>query len=520
MHTCIHCSKIFNSYDALRRHSGKVHRQHASESYVLYSLNGNWPTCGCGCGERVNWSKGKFAGYLPGHRAKINNPMSGKIHSSITRHKMHLKRQERADPLYTTGTCKICNVVFKHLISKPKVYCSVKCCANDLELTQQKLEKRKLDSIAKYGVNYTWQRKDVYRKARLSALQNSYQKMQEKWKYRVNFLFTPDDYTGGKKNIYEFKCITCDTIFSGSLANGECPRCITCFPKTIHSSNQEREVVDFIKQNYLGTILENDRMILGGHELDIYLPDIKLAIEFDGIYWHSELAGKDKHYHLTKTQQCEEQGIHLLHIFESEWMNKQDIVKAILLDAMKINTSVLYARKLKIKEVSIANARAFLNTNHLQGFVPATYYYGLYNNEELVSIMSFSLARYTKSSEWEIMRFSSIIGTTIVGGASRLFMHFVKTHTPTSIITYADRRYFTGDLYKTLGFVFEQTTAPSYYYFIKNGVELKNRVQFQKHKLSHILPKFNPLLTEWANMQINGYNRIWDCGQKRFRWSI
>lgn len=263
----------------------------------------------------------------------------------------------------------------------------------------------------------------------------------------------------------------------------------------------------------------NDRTLIYPYELDFYIPEHNIAIEYNGNYWHSELCGKNKNYHLNKTKMCKERGVQLIHILESEWLLKQDIIKSRLSNMFKKNKSI-YARKCQIVNVSKKTKKTFLNEHHLQGDVGSNINYGLMYNNELVATMTFGIPRFSKKYQYELLRFASKRGTNIVGGASRLMKHFICEHEPKNIITYGDLRYGTGNLYKFLGFDFLHNSSPNCHYF-KNSQSLKlySRIKFQKHKQQDLLEIFDPKLTAWKNMTNNDYNRIWDCGNSVWLWS-
>jgi hypothetical protein len=133
--------------------------------------------------------------------------------------------------------------------------------------------------------------------------------------------------------------------------------------------------------------------------------------------------------------------------------------------------------------------------------------------------MTFVKSRYDKKYQYELSRYCNILNTNVIGGASKLFNHFIKNYDVNSIVTYSDKRLFTGNLYKQIGMSFVDDTLPGYHYFHKNkGVPIE-RNHFQKHKLKEKLEKFDINLSEWQNMQINGYDRIWDCGHMKFIWN-
>jgi hypothetical protein len=270
-------------------------------------------------------------------------------------------------------------------------------------------------------------------------------------------------------------------------------------------------------------ITRRDRTILYGKELDFYLPEKKLAFELDGLYWHSENgSGILKNYHWRKMNGCIAHGIRLIHIFEDEWRNKEYLVKSVIKNILKIHDgSTIYARKCEVKEISIKDKDEFLNENHLQQKDTSTVKIGLYQGVRLVSVMTFrKKSRFDKKVDWELSRFCNLKNTIVIGGASKLFHYFLKTYTPKSIVSYNDKRYFSGDLYHTLGFLFVGNTTPSYHYITPDYKNTINRLNFQKHLLPKKLKVFDPNITEWENMKNNGYDRIWDCGNGKWVWNI
>jgi len=284
-------------------------------------------------------------------------------------------------------------------------------------------------------------------------------------------------------------------------------------------SSDEKEICDFIKSFYNETIITNTTSVIGPKEIDIYLPEKNLAVEFDGIYWHSfdQIESKQERMkHLSKTIGCQDKGIQLLHIFENEWNNKKDIVKSIIAAKLNHYETKIFARKCEVRPVSHGgDVVNFTTSNHIQGFVNSSINIGLYFNNEIVSLMTFSKPRFNSNYEWELVRFCNKLNTKIIGGASKLLTYFEKMHNPKSIISYADRRYSNGNLYKTLGFAFVRCSRPNYFY-TKDLSTLESRMKYQKHNLSEMLEEFDSEITESQNMFNNGYRRIWDCGNLVF----
>ncbi len=291
------------------------------------------------------------------------------------------------------------------------------------------------------------------------------------------------------------------------------------------SSLYEEELKKFIKFIYSGTIIENSRKIINPYELDIYIPEKNIAIEFDGLLWHSEgsknFKNDLKYYHLKKTKLAEEKNINLLHIFENEWLDpiKQDIWKSIISYKLGIVKQRYYARKLKIKEISNKEATRFFEENHIQGSASAGIKLALIDNSEIISCITFGKSRFNKNYQYELIRFASKKYSSCVGCAQRLFKYFLRTYQPKSIISYANRRwaFAKSNVYQKIGFEFLRETEPNYYYFkLDFNPKLFSRNKFQKHKLKKYKDtkdQFNPSLTESEIMFSSGYRRIYDCGQ-------
>ena len=315
------------------------------------------------------------------------------------------------------------------------------------------------------------------------------------------------------------KCLKCDKEFTAQQqlirkrfhSNREI--CIECNPliSVMEKSKCEDEIYNFIKQ-YIDCEQSN-RKILNGQELDIFIPSKKLAIEFNGLYWHSD-EYKNWDYHLSKTESCEKLNIQLIHIYEDDWLYKQDIVKSRLKSLLGISDRRIFARKCEVKELSNEQSKVFLEKNHIQSSTNPKYRYGLFHNEELVACMTFGSSRFEKD-KMELHRFANKLNTNVVGGASKLFKHFLKLNICSSIISYADRSWSQGRLYETLGFILINKTRPNYYY-IDNDIRI-NRFKFKKSEL--VKQGFDISKTEVDIMSSRGFNRIYDSGSLKFEYN-
>lgn len=290
---------------------------------------------------------------------------------------------------------------------------------------------------------------------------------------------------------------------------------------TFHNSGpskSEQEVADFLKS--LGIqIKQSDRSMLSGLEVDIVIPSKKIAIEFNGSYFHSDLF-KHKKYHLNKTKELQRKGYRAVHIWEVDWYNNREIVQSLLgYICGKVKTRI-YARNTSIAEIPREQAAMFLQNNHLQGNAVGRVFLGSFYKGELVQVMTFSKLRAAtgrkhQQGSYELLRYVTKLNTQVVGGASKLFKFFIKMYKPDYILSYAKRDWSEGNLYKALGMTFAGNTPPGYCY-VKARKKF-SRFQFQKHKL--VQDGADPNLTEYQIMLQNGYHRVWDCGNLKFEWT-
>jgi transcription elongation factor Elf1 len=282
------------------------------------------------------------------------------------------------------------------------------------------------------------------------------------------------------------------------------------------SSGNEIKLQDFIKSVYSGDIITNSKNIIKPLELDIYLPGLKLAFEYNGLYWHNELR-KEKNYHLEKTEKCEEAGIQLVHVYEDDWICKREIVKSRILNLLRKTPNKIYARNCVIKEVSTAESRIFLDKNHIQGFIGSKIKIGLYFKDELVSIMCVGKRRIGvgRNDDYELLRFCNKLNTNVIGGASKLFK-YLKNYDINRIVSYVDRSWSNGNLYEKLGFKLINKTIPNYYYII-DGIR-HHRFNFRKDKL--VKEGYDINKSEHQIMIDRNISRIYDSGSLVYELTI
>lgn len=370
--------------------------------------------------------------------------------------------------------------------------------------------KAKKTNIKRYGCENPANSAEV--KQKISDSLRDFYTTHHQQKYNIDFL---KSYNPGNANFV--KCKNCNTEFNAKILNGMITKCPQCCPPKY--SEEETELFDFVKSIVPSEeIIRNNRTILNGKEIDIFIPNRNLGFEYNGLYWHTEESGKTRKYHFDKTSQAHNAGIQLIQIFSDLWTGpKQDIVKSRIQHILGRTCSKIMARECEIKEISTHNARIFLENYHLDGYAPCKVKLGLYKQSELISVMTFGSPRFFRYStnDWELIRYASIKHTNVVGGASKLFSYFCRTYTPECVITFSDNTWGYTNFYQWLGFVRESHGAPGYFYLNRNHFAGRiNRMSLQKHKL--IEAGFDEKLTEKEIAFVLGLSRVWDCGHSKW----
>ncbi len=440
--------------------------------------------------------------------------------------------------------CKICNntTSFDGFDKGFKTYCSLSCANKDQDLRLKTQEtnmkkygsktpaqspqikekmksiinsrtpsertkinnKRKDTCLAKYGVEHTSQT-DKWKLTNNDLIKTKYEKI------------TGDTLVSFDTDYRKFICKDCNTEYEAHRhlisfrQKHNLVFCTNC-NKLNSTDILQNEITNFIKTFNILTDISS-RKIISPLELDIFMPSKNIAIEFNGLHWHSE-EYVENNYHYNKTEECENLGIQLIHVYEDDWLYKQDIVKSRLKSLLGISDRKIFARKCELKDLDSKTSKEFLDENHIQGGGPnSKYRYGLYFSDELVAVMTFGQSRFEKN-KMELHRFANKLNTNVIGGASRLFKHFLNLNISKEIISYADRSWSQGKLYKTLGFKLIGKTKPNYSYII--GKTREDRFKYRKSEL--VKQGFDKDKTEVSIMNGRKYYRIFDSGSLKFEY--
>ena len=382
------------------------------------------------------------------------------------------------------------------------------------------INKIKEHNLEKWGVDWYY-KSDEFKSKRNETILEKYETDDYfKSKHRKNYVVGnkvenyPDlEIIGYQNKFFEIRCDNCnenfeiktDVLYKRNKENHIiCTRCNKL--NSNFRSNAEIEICNFLEE-YNIVVTTSRRNIIKG-ELDIYLPEYKIAIEYNGLFWHNENF-KDKNYHFSKYDNCKKLGIKLIQIWEDQWLTDKDKVKSFLLSKLKIYKNKIWARKCKIKLVDYKEKDVFLDDNHLQKKSKSSINIGLYYNSELVSIMTFGKRRLNSKENFELIRYCCKRDTLIVGGASKLFKYFIKNHHFNSIVSYSDNTVSDGGIYELLNF---KNTNEAINYYWTNNKERFHRFTFNKKRL--VQKGYDENKTGLQIMKDNDYNRIFGAGIK------
>ena len=296
-----------------------------------------------------------------------------------------------------------------------------------------------------------------------------------------------------------------------------CPCCANSM------SSPENEISTFLVDEMRLEVKKRDRVVIKPMEIDLYLPQINIGIEYNGLYWHSEKF-KDCNTHLLdKTLKCKDKGVRLIHIFEDEWLNKRDIVLSKIkhLCSMDGDLPKIFGRKTEIRKITKKEGNIFLDKFHIQGDGIASLYYGAFYQDKLIAVMSF---KQNRKNHWELTRFASDYNYVYCGVGGKLFKHFINDQNPETVKSFADRRWTMDEennLYTQIGFKFDQYIPPDYKYFINGKCQRIHKFNLRKkNMLKHYGSTYdlNENMTEKEMATKIGFLRVYDCGLIKYIW--
>jgi hypothetical protein len=519
----------------------------AWSSYYKYRENDkdkNYHCKKCCSNKRILTNQERYGGNSPTKSKKVVNKIKNTNQKKYGNNSsLHGNRQEKIEEIFIERYGSKTPLKNKEIIDKIKGTLLKKYGVDHPLKSKEILEKLKETNLNKLGVDNPSKSETILNKIKENNLnkwgvdwyfkstdfkEKRGKKILDKYgvdnyfnsKHRLNFVINKKienypnliflDYQNG---IFDIECNNCNKIFKirtdllykrnkeGHIICTNCNKINNKF-----RSNAEIEISNFLKNNRISVETSRRDIIKG--EIDIYLPEYKIAIEYNGLFWHSEIF-KDSNYHLSKYNNCKNLGIKLIQIWEDQWNEYKDKVKSFILSKLKIYKSKIWARNCKIQYVNSNEKDMFLDNNHLQKSCKSSINIGLYYNNELVSIMTFGKRRLNSKENFELIRYCCKTDLLIVGGASKLFNYFIKNYNFKSIISYSDNAFSDGDIYKILNF---KNINENINYYWTNNKERYHRFTFNKKRLVKMGYDINK--TELEIMKDNGFNRIYGAGIK------
>lgn len=538
MTTQIACPICFFSTkheNILNQHCVSVHAIEPEELYKNYIHASN--LCGCGCNEIMKWHGWRrgYSKYIRGHNASVSTSFSDPnvIERATKKRKEGLesgrfkvwntgltketsmslrvaseKKSETSRRKYRDGELVPwqANPDYRKSIEKARMTRNQKLKSGEITPWNKGLTRDADERIRSIGTKISKSLKENYA---ASGRRLPIESVRKKILEHANKFLLVDDLSTFMNKYCKFKlqCKNCMQICEKTLSMlRNCPICFNCHPK---ESQGQLSIVDFIRSLDCATSV-SDRSSIAPYELDIYIPELNFAIEYNGLYWHSEAGGRMKGYHADKSLRAFEKGITLFHVFEDEWRDKRPIVESMIRYRLGKVTKKYYARKLTLQALTQRDMQEFFNATHIDGHVRAETGFGLVDeNGKIISAMSVRIPVQRKlySRTLEIARFSSMLNTLVVGGASKLLSavrQYASETQRSRIMTYVDVRHGTGRSYELSGMRLLGETTERFWW--SNSVRRFDRFKFKADKSRN--------MTENEVAAESKVTRIWGCRNK------
>ena len=368
--------------------------------------------------------------------------------------------------------------------------------------------------VMKYGVECTLNteraRLNMRRAMRMSSWNEHVMRQRD-----VVPMFSMEEYLAGTASTpFKWKCSKCGAEFHSAWDNGYACGCPECSPKP--GRKMQSEIAEYVRSIGVHDVQTDNRSVLGGMELDVYSSSRKAAVELDGLFWHTAegfvvdrssgrtTGGKDRLYHVGKTERCDKAGLRLLHVTDDEWIHDRRLCMAFIRRAFGIRRET---KADSVREIDRVSGERFLRKYSFDKRGGAGVYYGLFKSSRLVSALGVMKSRGRIRQEWQVTAYATVNSFDVVGGFRMLYDFFVAAKRPESVVMYADRRFFSafdfGDVMDFAGY-----TKPDYLWVNSTGTKKFKRKQI----VARAVGPYDELKTPLRNMLDAGYRRFFDCG--------
>lgn len=512
---CKECNETFEFIQGFKRHIKRVHGLTNKDYVIKYEYNGIHPTCACGCGTLVSWrNDNHFLRLTYGHvTQEMRDAQGNRRRGTKMTEKQKQEKSEQALAFFQTDEGKQVanrradNLRKFHQSEDGKKWSEEQSRrSKEFNKTEEGKEARRIagEKISEFykteegqiikkqsaekqhewytsaeGLAFLEARSEKRRwfystpegKESLARASEKIRKKtrlsQEKFEARINtllekfdvtgFVPTYNDYVGWRETLTYPVLLTCKKCLqqhSRVMINAmTIPKCLVC---DVLISKPQREIATFVRSLGL-TVIDNDWSVLKTREIDVWIPEKKFGIEFNGLYHHSELARNDNNHVELKCEIAENVGIRLLTVYEDEWRDKREIVEGMITQRLGFSR-IIFARKCNIISLDTSTRQLFFEKTHLEGDVASRMSWGLYDKDVLVAALSVRIPKYGSDGETlEIGRFACLPGITVTGGLSRLIKKaadYAKINGFKRLMTYVDKRVGMGIGYEKSGFQF------------------------------------------------------------------
>jgi hypothetical protein len=527
-----HCGRRTKFIEHLSVHGHSSER----DAYVSIALNGTAPSCTCGCGSEpqfVGWNQG-FRSWADGHNAKLSAlPLE---EADRIREARRATKKERNLPGWSLGLTKGTDERLAGAAEKRSNTMKRRFESGELKPWLKGLTKQTDDRVAGFarrlqegfasGRIKPWAQglsKETDERVLNMSLSVKRTMLEESRRARFDKLkqLTPDEierrlqvrasdlellsdlgreYVRDRHRNLLFRCKLCGLEQRKSLLQALTNRCDSCSP---NMSIGQNEMVRWL-QDLGEEVVTCDRSIIKPYELDIVLPRVKLAIEYNGLYFHS-MEFKDKDYHRLKLDLAKREGYRLIHVFEDEWRDRSDVVKSVVMHAIGRSIERIDARKCELVKLDAMTRKLFFDSNHMDGDARAKWAWGLTFENRLVACLSLRKPLHKKhGSKMEVCRYATVANANVRGGLGKL-MGIAESHCRDlglkSIMTYVDTRFGKGGGYESVGFVLVGSTSNRFWW--TDGKERIDRFKIRADKQAG--------MTEQQVAESFGVTKIWGC---------
>lgn len=524
------CEFVTRQEKRLLEHLSSFHGLDPEQAYVEHVRGGQPGLCECGCGEGATWLGWKrgYGKFLRGHNARVLTPFSdpataqkcvaarvegyrkgrhrpwnsgltaetdGRVAASGARAGATLRQRYASGELspWQAGLTAETDPRLRRLAdTKAAQYAS-----GEARSWNEGLTKDTSPSLARAGqkISQAYDRRLAGRRLNPQVVEGRVSS--------AGFDLLDDDYRSRKGSRFRVRCRACGGAQERTLYSiEETGKCFLCSPR---ETAGHLELLEFVR-SLAPDALSNDRTVISPLELDIVIPSARLAVEFNGLCWHSE-AHRGRTYHSDKTRMSAAAGYRLLHVWEDEWRNRRPIIESMVRHRLGCDARRVGARECEVVRPTLEERRNFFDRCHIDGDTPASEAWALSLRGELLACLSVRRPGHRKwADRLEVARFAVASGCSVPGALSRLSRQALKRAAADGhqgLMSYVDTRYGDGAGYLRAGYIQHSRTGPTFWW--SDFSQRFNRFRYRADPTRG--------LTEAQVASAGGVSKVWGCDQ-------